>query len=138
MKGKIIDIYDVDCVEPSFQHEELKKYKDIHKGKRIFVIGNGPSLKYDDLEKLKKNKEICIAANKIYLAFDNTKWRPNYLCISDFRMIMDSKEFRMQDYDFDILIGDAYNFEGRIEREEGKEYIHLIYEEYLLLNCFAS
>lgn len=41
----MVNLYDVDCVEISFRHPELIKYKNIHKGKRIFVIGNGPSLK---------------------------------------------------------------------------------------------
>ena len=55
--------------------------KDIHKGKRGFVIGNGPSLTMDDLTML--TKEITIASNKIYLAFDKTSWRPTYYSIID-------------------------------------------------------
>lgn len=55
--------------------------KNLHLGKRGFLIGNGPSLRYDDLEKLKN--EITIASNKIYLAFDNTQWRPNYYTVAD-------------------------------------------------------
>jgi hypothetical protein len=55
--------------------------KNIHKGKRGFVIGNGPSLKIEDLNKLKN--EITIASNKIYLAFEETDWRPNYYTVAD-------------------------------------------------------
>jgi hypothetical protein len=55
--------------------------KDIHKGRRGFVIGNGPSLKVSDLDLLKG--EICIASNKIYLAYPQTTWRPDYLTCSD-------------------------------------------------------
>ena len=59
--------------------QRLKKYKDIHKGKRCFIIGNGPSLRMEDLNMLKD--EITFAANSIYLMFDKTDWRPNnYLC----------------------------------------------------------
>ena len=55
--------------------------KNLYAGKRGFVICNGPSLKIADLDKLEN--EICIASNKIYLAFDQTKWRPNFLTIAD-------------------------------------------------------
>ena len=55
--------------------------KDIHKGKRGFVIGNGPSLKIEDLDNL--NNEITIASNKIYLAFEETKWRPKFYTVAD-------------------------------------------------------
>lgn len=55
--------------------------KNLHLGKRGFVIGNGPSLSYDDLEKLKG--EITIASNKIYLAYEKTAWRPCYYSVID-------------------------------------------------------
>jgi hypothetical protein len=68
-------------------HERIKDYKNIiklkhkHKDKRIFLIGNGPSLKNEDLNLLKD--EITFAANKIYLAFKNTTWRPTYYLVED-------------------------------------------------------
>ena len=52
-----------------------------HQGERGFVIGNGPSLKIEDLEKLKH--EVTFASNKIYLAFDQVAWRPSYYTIGD-------------------------------------------------------
>lgn len=55
--------------------------KDIHKGERGFVIGNGPSLRMSDLDKL--TNDVSIASNKIYLAFEGTNWRPDYLTIAD-------------------------------------------------------
>jgi hypothetical protein len=67
-------------------NKKLKKFKDIHKGERCFIIGNGPSLKIEDLDKLKN--EYTFAANKIYVAFEETDWRPTYYCIQDFRLIM--------------------------------------------------
>ena len=59
----------------------LKKIKDRYKGQRCFVIGNGPSLKASDLDKLKK--EITFASNRIYKIFDSTDWRPTYFTIFD-------------------------------------------------------
>ena len=61
--------------------EKTKKYKDIYKGKRCFIIGNGPSLKLEDLEKLKG--EVTFACNSIYAVFEHTSWRPDYYCVWD-------------------------------------------------------
>jgi hypothetical protein len=67
-------------------NKKLKSFRNIHKGKRCFIIGNGPSLKMEDLDKLKN--EYTFAANKIYVAFEKTDWRPTYYCIQDFRLII--------------------------------------------------
>jgi len=61
--------------------KKLASFKNIHQGKRAFVIGNGPSLKIEDLNILKD--EITFAANKIFLAFNETSWRPTYYSIED-------------------------------------------------------
>jgi len=59
------------------------KLKDKHKNLPGFVIGNGPSLKMDDLTKISDCGFISIASNKIYLAFEYTKWRPDYYSVTD-------------------------------------------------------
>jgi len=62
--------------------KNIKKIKSLPKEEqRIFIIGNGPSLSIGDLEMLKN--EVSIASNKIFLAFDETSWRPNYYTIVD-------------------------------------------------------
>src|SRR5262245_12870616 len=50
-------------------------------GRRGFVIGNGPSLKTTDLDRLRN--EITIASNRIYLAYSETNWRPTLLTCGD-------------------------------------------------------
>jgi len=52
-----------------------------HWGKRCFIIGNGPSLQIEDLNRL--YHEITFASNKIYLAFTETSWRPTYYTVTD-------------------------------------------------------
>ena len=70
-------------IEPDYASaaEVLKKYKEANqerfKGKRCFIIGNGPSLKPEDLDKIKEQGDFSIASNRIYLIFDKTEWRPN-------------------------------------------------------------
>lgn len=46
-----------------------------------FVVGNGPSLTIDDLTRI--FGQVSIASNKIYLAFDETPWRPNIYTVAD-------------------------------------------------------
>lgn len=53
------------------------------KNKRCFVIGNGPSLKIDDLDRLSERGDVTIASNKIYLAFNETRWRPSIYTVAD-------------------------------------------------------
>ena len=69
--------------------KRLKNIKNIHTGKRCFIIGNGPSLKAEDLDQLKN--EITFAFNRIYYIFDQTEWRPTYYCAEDNKIIFKSK-----------------------------------------------
>lgn len=71
---------------------DVLKYKNIHIGKRCFIVATGSSLKASDLEILAKNNEICISMNRIYNIFKKTSWRPDYYIIQDLVMIEDLKE----------------------------------------------
>ncbi|MCR5635631.1 MAG: DUF115 domain-containing protein [Clostridiales bacterium] len=70
--------------------KKLRKLKDIHKGERCFVIGNGPSLAAEDLNTLAKNNEITFGMNRIYKIFDKTDWRPTYYACEDVNIFHDS------------------------------------------------
>lgn len=61
----------------------LKQIENKYKGKRIFIICNGPSLKVEDLDILYEFNEFSMASNKIDKIFDNTKWRPNFYAVFD-------------------------------------------------------
>lgn len=67
--------------------KRLAKYKDCHKGKRCFLIGNGPSLRAEDLSRLYESGEISFAFNRIYNIFDQTPWRPTYYISQDEKML---------------------------------------------------
>lgn len=71
-------------------NKKLKALKNIHKGSRCFIIGNGPSLLMTDLDKLKN--EYTFASNKIFLAFEDTEWRPTYYCVLDTKLILHEYE----------------------------------------------
>lgn len=124
----ILDIYDVDRFEPVFQHPELEKYHNIHKGKRIWLIGNGPSMKIEDLEVLYRHGEICFGFNKIYKIYDKTRWRADYLGMTDRRII----EYCMDvtdTVDSPIFVGDEYHRSTDVHQEK-VEYFHVNHEEY--------
>ena len=56
----------------------LAELKDIHKGKRAFIIGNGPSLKQTDLTKLKN--EFTFGMNRFYVVFPELGFTTSYFC----------------------------------------------------------
>ncbi len=57
----------------------LSALKDVHKGKRAFVIANGPSLKQTDMSKLKD--EFTFGMNRIYLMFPELGFSTTYLTV---------------------------------------------------------
>lgn len=59
----------------------LVSLRDRERGKRIFVVGNGPSLNHTDIDKL--CGEASIASNGIFLLFERRKYRPCYYTIED-------------------------------------------------------
>lgn len=67
--------------------KSLSKYKDCHKGKRCFFIGNGPSLRAEDLTILHEQNEICFGFNRIYNIFEKTPWRPTFYISQDEKML---------------------------------------------------
>lgn len=55
----------------------LRALKDAHRGKRVFIIGNGPSLRNTDLTRLRD--EFTFGLNRIYLMFPELGFSTSYL-----------------------------------------------------------
>jgi hypothetical protein len=55
----------------------LKELKDSQRGKRCFIIGNGPSIQLTDLSKLRS--ETTFGLNRIYLLFSKLGFSTTYL-----------------------------------------------------------
>ncbi len=55
---------------------DLLSLKNAYAGRRIFVIGNGPSLRRTPLDLLRG--EHAIAMNRIAMLYDRTFWRPTF------------------------------------------------------------
>lgn len=80
----LMDVYRTNRNKRYYKSDDsmiIQSLKDKHKGERCFIIGNGPSLTAEDLDKLKD--EITFAANRIYNIFAKTKWRPTYYIAVD-------------------------------------------------------
>ena len=55
--------------------------KNAHAGKRCFIVGNGPSLKAQDITLLEN--EICIVTNRFFCHPDSGKIKPAYWILAD-------------------------------------------------------
>ncbi len=80
---KIEKFYDTNFHKELYRNPALEKFKNIHINERCFAVATGPSLRFDDLEKLRQAKMICFSVNGIFRGFDQTKWRPDYYIIDD-------------------------------------------------------
>lgn len=81
--GNVLNLYKEIKDRRKIDYGYLEKYYNNHEGGRCFLIGNGPSLKTEDLDKIFENKEMSFGCNQIYKIFKNTSWRPDYYVIGD-------------------------------------------------------
>lgn len=91
-------------------HERLRVFRRRYADKRCFIIGNGPSLKMEDLDRLGENGEICFGMNVIHKAYKNTKWRPDFVCVKDPLVIVQNYESIKENNSCPILINDKKLF----------------------------
>lgn len=57
--------------------------KDRYKGKRCFVVCNGPSLRPEDLTRIHEHGDVSIGMNMIGRIYDKTPWRATFLSLRD-------------------------------------------------------
>lgn len=76
--------------------KSLKHYRDLYAGETCFVIGNGPSLKISDLDMIHKLKIKSFACNRVFLAFTETHWRPNFYIVSDSKIVSETSTDKIQ------------------------------------------
>jgi len=68
----------------------LSDFKDRHKGRRGWVVGNGPSLNKMDLRFLAG--DVSFGMNCIYLGFEKFGFRPTYYTVEDVFVAEDNRE----------------------------------------------
>lgn len=64
-----------------YNNHKLKKFRDIHKGQRCFIIGTGPSLNKTNLNLIKD--EIIFGVNTLYRGLSNFGISCDYYAITD-------------------------------------------------------
>ena len=106
----------------------LKLFKDMHRGARMVVVCNGPSLNRMDLRFLRS--EIVIGLNKIHLGLDQFGFYPRYLVAVNRKVIEQSAKVfaRMTATKFiselgaDLLPEDALTYHIKTENLPGRFY----------------
>lgn len=79
-----INLYDIrETYDKIFFNPLLKRFDNLHQGEQCFIIGNGPSLKMEDLDVLYQHNMCSVGVNGIFHAFPRTKWRPSYYLATD-------------------------------------------------------
>lgn len=90
---QVLESFQKELMQVENYSQKISVFKNIHGGKRCFIIGNGPSLSISDLELLKN--EYTFGCNLIFQCFDKTDWRPTYYSFIDvngIRTTFDTKE----------------------------------------------
>lgn len=62
----------------------MESLKDRFKGKRCFIMGNGPSLNQTPLENLEN--DFVWGVNRCHLLYNRISWRPQFYCAVDHRV----------------------------------------------------
>lgn len=102
--NNIINLYDAIKERKHSEYGYLKKYHNYHFGESCFLIGNGPSLKTSDLDRIRRESILSFGCNRIYKIFDKTDWRPDYYVVFDSMMYetkpenLDNMEFFVRDF----------------------------------------
>ena len=76
-----------------YRHRDLQniskfnKLKNKYKGKRVFLLGNGPSLNQTPLHLLENEYKMC--CNRFNLFYDRINWKPDFYIATDDLLIQD-------------------------------------------------
>ncbi len=79
--AKHLQIYNLHGANKIYIPHFLDQFKNIHKGQRCFIVGNGPSLRHIDMTRLKN--EITFGSNRCYLGYEDWGFSFKYWGIMD-------------------------------------------------------
>jgi len=63
------------------KYKKLIQLKNVYQGERCFIIATGPSLTFDDIEKLKNEKTFAV--NSIASVYNKISYKPTFYVIQD-------------------------------------------------------
>lgn len=67
----------------------LEQMRDAYAGRSAWMVGNGPSVQLEDMDRLAETNQLCFAFNRFHLAYDQTALRPHFTVTGDAQMIED-------------------------------------------------
>jgi hypothetical protein len=67
--------------------DEIREFRDLHRGQRCFILGGGPSLK--DLDPSFMKDEFTFGVNGVFLIYDWLGFEPTYYAVEDFLVYED-------------------------------------------------
>jgi hypothetical protein len=101
---------------------KLAALKDIHKGERCFIIGNGPSLKKTDLDKLRA--EYTFGMNRFFLAFSDLGFQTTYyLTVND--LVIEQSAAEIQTLKMPKFV--SWRARKWLQLEENIHFLHATY-----------
>ena len=74
----------------SYQERRLNRFRDLHRGERMVLVCNGPSLNQTDFTMIRR--EISMGLNKIYLGFKKFHFYPRYYAAINAHVIEQSAD----------------------------------------------
>lgn len=107
--------------EKSDDPQYIRGLKGKYAGKRCFIIGNGPSLTPEDLDRIRD--EYSFGSNRIYHIFDKTQWRPTWYVSIDNNVINPEIDNIKQSGDYPKLL----NFKARQFGRQKEDNIHYFF-----------
>ena len=87
------------------EFKQMDSLKNKYEGKKAFLIGNGPSVNVEDLDKIYDSDFVTFGANRIHLAYPSMRFRPTFVVSADTQMINDfGQDFLDSNRDNVILV----------------------------------
>lgn len=85
--------YDLNKYNSSVDSKFIANLNNKHQGESCFIIGNGPSLTPEDLNKIHEYNIPSFGSNRIYHIYEQTTWRPTYYISLDVYGLSTLEEF---------------------------------------------
>lgn len=112
----------------------IKAFKNIHQGETCFIIGNGPSLCIEDLERIHEAGIVSFASNLIFKCYDKTQWRPDYYFFTDGKGIKET----FDNYEVLRYVSENCNYIFSRSNGEISEYIDKVSNLILFRFVFSN
>ena len=125
--GKIKPVLqELEYLKLEMSRPKLQSLQNQFKGKRCFILGNGPSLRVGDLDRLKS--EYTFASNKIFLIFNETSWRPTFYSVED-HLVLEQNQDEIESVEAEYKIFPSYPIQ-RARSFSNSIYFRLHYQDF--------